>query len=203
MLLLTDRPILGSSLKSRVIMAKLKNELNPSRWLCLSCHDWACNCRIPFTVSKYNFGHTARGPAIKSTVYERTYMSSTPLTWADSKKTPEQILAASRVTSMQSTQSKASHRSRKTSSQRGCDDNNVERDQRDVLHYEEYFDKLSRSPITARKPFLVSSAHWASRHHTQHWPWSGKTQCRLWSSTSQFDLARTPRHSACWHSHKQ
>lgn len=193
-------------------MAKLQYEMDRSRWLCVSCHDWACLCKAPYTVRKYSFGHTPAAPVVNPTVYERTYMSSFPDTWANNKKTPEQLLTESSMASApksgvlrqrrKQTGSKALRKSTKGKALTGNDGSSAELD---VIPYEYYFDSLTKSPITARKPFLVSSPHWASttRSHTQQWPWRSGSQCRLWSAASHFDLARTHKHKACWKDCKQ
>ena len=190
-------------------MAKLKHEMDSSQWLCITCHDWSCLCQKPSTVRKHSFGNAPLAPPLKATVYERIYVAPTPLTWVDNKKTPDQLLAETSIlakpkpgTLLLPKRHKQIWSKASCKSNTGMKSDDEASETETVIPYEYYFEMLSKCPITARKPFLVSSAHWASKtkRHTQPWPWQSHSQCRLWSSSCQFDLAKTPRHTACWNS---
>lgn len=214
-------------------------------FMCVSCHDLACNCRHSYSVRRYNFGHTPRQPSLKTTIYERGYMlpqgchldknnkliakmrvtEKTKRTTRESQEKTAKSLNekfARNVNGAIQKESDGNSKSRffktsATSDHMAKPDNwntNNEGSRRDTsvvtensrsladaYNSPEVMERtLAAKPVSVRGAFLISGPHWASKGHTQQWPWRGKVQCRLWSNDNSFNHSRPATHAACFHS---
>ena len=165
----------------------------PPRYMCMTCHDLACNCRLPQTVRQYK-GNILRNATFGPTVYERTYVTPPNYTWSR-RKGAQQVISTEKSPWKKAIQDRPET---EPAAEEGGDKTGDDKDA-DVVPFNYFFWEFGNSPALARRPFLVSSPHWASRGHLQQWPWRGKTHCKLWSSGSQFNLASSGRHRlSCW-----
>ena len=232
-------------------------------FMCVGCHDWACNCRSPFTVKRYTFGHTPRPPMMGATVYERGYMlphdchldknnnlvaKMPPVIRNKQRYQEEEVhmvtdksdqftgginnhgteeeeeqatssrnrflkqkhqLASGQTTQYDTYNWSLSHQPTSATSSAVTNATFVKSEEpeedTETSRLEEKYNSpqmmeavLASKPVSVKGAFLVSGPHWASKGHTQQWPWRGGVKCRLWSTDNQFNQTTPACHNACW-----
>ena len=172
-------------------------------------HSWKCHCDKPDTTQKYFINHTERNPLhLESTVFEHGYMvpNKVKKAWSKSSQKEYESLKGKEV-DIANRYSYTTPRKEGQKSQlatRESNDKKAEKPPREYRHKKKkhiVLIDLSSGPITARKPFRVSSAHWASCNHTQQWPWKGTLQCQLVTQSGNRHSTWS-RHTHCW-THKK
>ena len=132
--------------------------LTPSLYGTMSCHDLACSCSLPQTVKQ------CKGQPSKSkygqVVYERTYVTPPNYTWSRRKGAQKLILNTELLSR------------RDENKEMTNEDFSTKLTHKNLsFQNERFYMEYTNSPLLAKKPFLVSSPHWASRGHLQQWPW--------------------------------
>jgi hypothetical protein len=138
--------------------------------MCVSCHDWACNCNYRHTITRYNVSEGQQAfDSVAPITCKKDYVipkgcsfTSGPDVISDPGRNRTNTMNALLVHGDEG-QGERNH------SDPG------ERDplvlQRRELERMESF--LAKKPVSVKRGFRVSGPHWLSKGHTQSWPWKG------------------------------
>ena len=132
--------------------------------MCISCHDWSCNCSHPECVTRYDLkGGRRHFDSVAHVTTRKDYIlpeGCRLVSGHASSSVPVRLQSRHSVNKLEV------HSDNKTGT--SAVEDNLGSQKRMELAF-------SSKPISVQQAFRVSGPHWASRSHTQRWPWRGTT----------------------------
>ncbi|KAK2151506.1 hypothetical protein LSH36_361g04040, partial [Paralvinella palmiformis] len=154
------------SQKNCLVELTMADKVRNMEYLCISCHDWSCSCNHPDCVTRYDFREG-----------QKHFESFGPVKSRKDFILPEGCrLISGEVTSGTPTKQRNRHMMANHLKVHGNDYEKGTTSERDELDLRRRMElSFAHKPISVQRAFRVFGPHWASRSHTQRWPWRGTT----------------------------